>query len=113
MWVCSKYGFFSIVQKDGEEGVQVRARVRADLCALLAFGLKQKDYVIHESLDSDYRYRILISHQEWAEALSTMALHIDYPNFKGMIKKVQGHIRAQFYGQVWSVLYKMGKKCDA
>ncbi|MBI4704877.1 MAG: hypothetical protein HY744_27550 [Deltaproteobacteria bacterium] len=31
MWLFTSFGFFSVVQKPGEEGLTVRARVRSDL----------------------------------------------------------------------------------
>jgi len=112
MWLCSKEGFFSVVQKKGAEKLDVRTRVRADLIALSTIHLNNPNPIIHSTTDSDYPYRIFLSHDEWAAVLMRMAQSITYPNFKRKIKQIQGHTRARFYSEVWYTMLEMGAICD-
>lgn len=53
MWLCTQFGFFSIVQKKPGE-FHVRARVRRDLENLA--GLGGSAWEIIETADADYRF---------------------------------------------------------
>lgn len=113
MWLATKYGFFSVVQKqapdDGEPAVyHVRARVRTDLENLLkATGLTQE---IQEWPKADYRYRIIAGQQEVFEIMSHLAESLDYDNFKSMIAetKDQRH-KLHAYHDVWSIMAYLQK----
>ena len=112
MWLCSKEGFFSIVQKEDSDRLDVRARVRADLIALSTQYLGIADPEIYEFPHTDYQYRIFLTHEEWAQVLMNMARNINYPNFKRKVKQIQGHRRSHFYGDVWRIMARMGRACD-
>ncbi len=106
MWIFTTIGFFSAVQKPGTDFITIRARVRNDLESL-------RDKYLPELTDpiakagTDYPWRATISHVKFAEALSRIALDIDYGNFKDEVAKQQGKPRAHRYGKVWSALYDM------
>jgi 8-oxo-dGTP pyrophosphatase MutT (NUDIX family) len=105
MWVMTKFGFFSIVEKpeDKEKGMlTIRARVRGDLEALRHYLPQIGDIV--SNAGSDYRFRVRVKKEDWAGAASKIALDIDYSNFKDKIAKAQGKSRASTYGKVWSAL---------
>lgn len=102
MWIATNFGFFSVVQKDGDDFLTVRARVRADLVNLRLScpGLS----VIEATPGNDYPFRATVSHYDWSVALGHVAMDIDYSNFKDEVGERQGHARASVYARVWSAL---------
>jgi hypothetical protein len=94
MWLLTPFGFFSIVQKhDDDDTLTVRARVRSDLINLKATLLPELGK-IGESHDTDYRFRAKAPRKAVADAMSKMAMTLDYSNFKDQVAKVQGGKRA-------------------
>ena len=77
MWLATKFGFYSIVQKQGQDGgdstsFHVRARVRTDLESLLtATGLQRE---ILEWPTADYRYRIVIDMEDLTHQMGGTAV---------------------------------------
>jgi hypothetical protein len=104
MWLMTNFGFFSIVKKEGEENLTVRARAKQDLLSLKDRYLPQMG-AIEVSDYNDYRYRVRVPRDVFAEALRDIALDIDYPNFKNSVAKKQGKGRARVYEDVWQRLY--------
>ena len=51
MWLLIPEGFYSIVQKEGEEELCVRARVHADLDRPAGVSRGPRSYVAHSSRD--------------------------------------------------------------
>jgi hypothetical protein len=100
MWLMTNFGFFSIVKKEGETLLTVRARARQDLLDLKARYLPGMGE-IEESDKRDYRYRARVPREVFAEALREMALDIDYPNFKNSVAATQGKARAKLYEDIW------------
>jgi 8-oxo-dGTP pyrophosphatase MutT (NUDIX family) len=116
MWLITKIGFFSIVQKPGDEmkesTLTVRARVKADLESL------RDGYIpalgpISEDTGTDYKYRARASRLDFANAISQIVLDIDYSNFKNAVAKSQGVERSQLYHELWDVLYRLQSKKPA
>jgi hypothetical protein len=109
MWLVTDRGFYSVVDKGDREGyLCVRGRLREDLEALFeleALG-KYADGII-ETHDSDYRYRVYVTREDWTAAVADLASRIDYDNFKNVVARRQGHDRARAYGKVWSALYDL------
>ncbi|WP_203467598.1 NUDIX domain-containing protein [Dechloromonas sp. TW-R-39-2] len=106
MWLFTTIGFFSAVQKPGTDFITIRARVRNDLDNLREKYLPDLSPTIAKA-GTDYPWRATVSHVKFAEALSKIALDIDYDNFKDAVAKHQGKSRAHRYGKVWSALYDM------
>jgi len=109
MWIMTEEGFFSAVENNfNRKEVVVRARQRKDLENLLGFIDHDAFEVgpIQENKGSDYRYRLFMSKQCWAEYVEYSAMSINYTNFKDRIEKVD-YSRALTYGEVWSVLYDL------
>jgi hypothetical protein len=104
MWLMTDFGFFSIVKKEGEQNLTVRARVKQDLLNLKERYLPDVG-AIEETEYADYRFRVRVPREVFAEALRDIALDIDYPNFKNSVAKKQGKGRARAYGDVWQRLY--------
>ena len=106
MWLMTNFGFFSIVKKDGAEHLSVRARKKEDLLSLKQRYLPSAG-AIETSDYTDYRYRVHVSREVFAEALKDIALDIDYPNFKSSVAGRQGKARARVYEDVWNRLYNL------
>jgi hypothetical protein len=112
MWLFTKFGFFSIVQKPEDIAIQtvtIRSRVKNDLISLCKQYLKS-DCKILTFENSDYRHRITVSKSEFASALMQIALDIDYDNFKNEVYRSQGSDRAAVYGDVWADVYQLQSK---
>ena len=82
MWIASKYGFFSIVQKDTDRYV-IRAQVRQDIENLLQ--VCELDAKVSAWSTMNYRYQITISADEWFKVTCELAQNLDYKNFKTWI----------------------------
>jgi hypothetical protein len=113
MWLATKFGFYSIVQKqapkDGKPAVfHVRARVRKDLENLITATALQKE--IQEWKNADYRYRIIVGQQEVTEIMAHLAESLDYDNFKSMIGNTPDQ-RAKLHGyhEIWGVMMDLQK----
>ena len=106
MWIMTKVGFFSVVQKaeDVEENaLTIRARVRADLVALKREYLPEMGPIV-AGRGTDYRFRARVRKDDWAGAMTKIGRDVDYENFKDEVKRVQGPNRARLYEEVWHVL---------
>lgn len=105
MWIFTAQGFFSVVQKDREKLLTVRARVAADLDRLRAVVPQLGPTVT--TPEADYRYRALIGHADFAAGLAAIARDIDYPNFKAMTGRRLGPVREKVYSQVWEDVWQL------
>jgi 8-oxo-dGTP pyrophosphatase MutT (NUDIX family) len=109
MWLMTRYGFFSIVEKPADRDggtLTVRARVRADLEALREHALPGLG-PIAEHAGTDYRFRARAARTDVSAALATLVAELDYANFKDEVAHRQGKARAAAYGKVWGVLYDL------
>ena len=106
MWLFTPIGFFSIVQKRGDNSLTVRARVASDLDLLRDQFLPSLS-TITATPDGDYAFRANASHRDFGEALASMAASIDYDNFKDEVARKQGDERATRYSEVWSVMRRL------
>ena len=111
MWICTTIGFFSVVQKPGENRLTIRSRVARDLEELRERYLENLGPTISDA-GTDYAHRAHCSHEAWGTAMSRMAEDIDYGNFKRQIKKVQGTARARIYSGVWNKLWELNRLDD-
>ena len=103
MWLFTPIGFFSIVQKPGDDVLTIRSRVAGDLEALRERYLPSLSTII-STLDADYAFRATASHRDFAESLASMAASIDYDNFKDEVARKQGDDRAKVYSKVWGIM---------
>lgn len=104
MWIFSKAGFFSVVEDRADsDRIVVRARIRHDLHNLRAKYAPELSCV-EVNYKRDYRYRAFISRAAWANAMSKMAMDLDYSNFKSMVDRTQGVDRHDLYTRVWGVM---------
>ncbi len=111
MWIASKFGFFSIVQKqaptEGSPAVyHVRARLRADLENLLNAARLRKH--IEEWPQADYRYRFIGSEADVAQVMACLAATLDYDNFKSKIGRTPDQkSKLDAYHDIWSVMAEL------
>jgi len=100
MWIMTKWGFYSIVEK--QHGLYaVRARERGDLVRLL--GQAQIDVPIQNTPQNDYQFRAHVDKEELGQIMMTLASSVDYPNFKAEIDRQPDQARKPYH-EVWSIL---------
>jgi hypothetical protein len=83
MWLITKFGFFSVVEKPSDQGegsLTIRARSKKDLMNL------KKNYLpemseIETSDNTDYKYRATAPRKYIAEAFMQAIQDIHYSNF--------------------------------
>lgn len=103
MWICSKRGFFSIVQNMHAPGeFLVRARDIEHLRAL------EPDVPILTTADRDYPYRITVCRGRLLELMATLGGEVDYSNFKSKAESVFGSKNwyAAALHDVWHVFWR-------
>ncbi len=113
MWIATKFGFYSIVQKQapdegGSDSFHVRARVRTDLENVLTVtGLQQE---ILEWPNADYRFRIVIDSEDLSHLMLVLVENLDYGNFKSMIAATPGQRgKLHEYHKIWDVMAALQK----
>ena len=107
MWLMTRFGFFSVVQKEGDSHLTVRSRVRSDLAELQSRYLPEMSE-IQVNVGTDYQYRAKVKHSEFAEAMRQIVLDINYSNFKNTVAAEAGVERSHLYSRVWDDLRGLG-----
>lgn len=108
MWLVTKIGFFSVVQKTKGRILTVRARRLEDLKRLREQYLPSLHIATEKpSMLNDYPFRGTVPKLEFSGAVGRMAMDIDYSNFKDAAKKEQGEDVANIYMSVWSALMRL------
>jgi hypothetical protein len=111
MWVACKFGFFSIVQKDG--GWHVRARNPQDLQLLQnAVGGEFATEKIHLTAEADYCSRIFIKDDAngigraaFDRMMDVVGASVDYGNFKDSIAdNPTQEDKMHAYHRVWATM---------
>lgn len=108
MWLFTRHGFYSAVsalqgKKVDRSRVVVRARIRIHLVNLCeAFHVLPDQRKITSSEQSDYRYRLVVPADVWAQVVHDLACDIDYPNFKDACPDEEYH---ELLVRVWSAGY--------
>lgn len=98
MWICLNNAFLSVVEAEkGGDWFKVRARKKAHLSKVFP-GLR-----VHMSKQTDYRYRVFVRKDDFAEIMKKMVLAIDYGNFKDSVKDKK---LKEMYSLWWSDHYK-------
>lgn len=101
MWLMTTRGFYSTVQHyDDPTKVVVRARCQEDIDALGDLLTDEHDRPF-ETLDADYRWRLVTTASKWAAVVAQLALEVDYPNFKN---EVEDKKHKAAYTEVWYAL---------
>lgn len=101
MWLMTKYGFYSIVEKYPGE-FHVRSREVKDLDNLIA-GVPLPGAQIRTSQETDYLARIIVKKGDVQKILAFLADNIDYSNFKDKIDRTPDQAHKPYH-EVWGVL---------
>ncbi len=98
MWVFTETGFVSAVEKPEHEGkYSVRARDEQSLAGLIsATGV---DLIV--SSNTDYKYRVIVTPEQFSAWLTDQAQNIDYSNFKSQVAKTRGYEYTESLHDVW------------
>ncbi len=104
MWVFTKYGFFSgTCTHDDNNIIQIRGRVKKHLENLKKrFDISAK---IKTSTDTDYKYRMFVPKDVWADILLELGKETDYNNFKNKVEETSGN--DEYYGALMDIWYTM------
>jgi len=99
MWLMTKIGFYSVVEKS--DGIHIRARERQDLVNLV--GVLPLEIV--GTPYNDYRWRMITDHAGLGLVLAHLCKSVDYHNFKGEVALTedQAH-KLPAYHDVWATL---------
>jgi 8-oxo-dGTP pyrophosphatase MutT (NUDIX family) len=108
MWLFTSFGFFSIVQKAGDEHLTVRSRTQGDLLRLRRHYLPALTPPSRQG-GSDYPWRSTCTHAALAEALPRIVQHLTYDNFKSEVKRTLGAAREARYAKVWEALHSLSE----
>lgn len=106
MWLFTNFGFFSIVQKAGDDHLTVRSRTHGDLLRLRRHYLPALTPPSRLG-GSDYPWRSTCTHAALAEALPRIVQHLTYDNFKSEVKRTLGSAREARYAKVWEALHSL------
>ncbi len=106
MWIHLNDSFISVVQHNIDpHKLHVRARKQGDLETLFEkhlITLNDAPEITHTP-DRDYLYRADVARGDFATMMASMALSIDYPNFKASIPQ-DDHARHNAYMDAWAMM---------
>lgn len=128
MWIASKHGWFSIVNKSTKgadtmvematvASIKIRARSRRDLDKLISFA-KAKDprraqtfgldqIEIEDTTSKDYCCQASVTAIQLSAIMEHIALDVDYPNFKEMIGDTPDQADKQsYYHDIWGIMFR-------
>lgn len=103
MWLMTKHGFYSIVEKVHGE-FHVRARERQDLQNLIDRVPLQGVEVI-DTPDGDYVARLVVDGTVVLRILEFLGKTLDYSNFKSKIDRTPDQANKPYH-EVWGVMAK-------
>jgi hypothetical protein len=102
MWLLVPDGFYSVVQRPGEQELCVRARDADDLTRLRERFMPELGETV-TTPGSDYLYRAWIEREAFGRGLERITRDLTYPNFKAEVAR-RDRERAHIYTRVWSAL---------
>lgn len=103
MWLMTKHGFYSIVQKTPGE-FHVRARVHKDLENLVERACLS-GALIHFGKATDYPYRLVVSQRDVLLILKFLGETLDYSNFKNAVAQSPDQSdKFTVYERLWRIL---------
>jgi hypothetical protein len=103
MWLMTKHGFYSIVQKKPNE-FHIRARVRKDLENLVG-RVPLPSAEIHSSKEADYTFRLIVGKGDVLRAMQFLGDTLDYSNFKNTVgSTADQQNKHDAYGTVWHTM---------
>ncbi len=121
MWLFTRYGFYSIASADKPDGsldpdsLMIRSRVLAHLQNLKARFPALKDADVLVTPDRDYRYRVIVSKSDWAEAVVELVREQEWANFKSEAARHQGILGSDYLAalhETWAVMYRLQENTE-
>ena len=121
MWLFTRYGFFSIAcasKPSGEldpRALMIRTRQKAHLNNLQARFPTLAGTAIITSLDSDYRYRIVVPKSDWVTTVAELAEEQVWSNFKNEATRLRDSVTREYVSalhEIWSVMYGVQNRED-
>ena len=103
MWLMTRIGFFSVVQKPDQFQLTIRSRHRDDLTRLREHYLPSLS-ASQSQPGSEYPWRATAEHEAFANALALIVRDIDYPVVQDELSSSLGMYRAAGYGKAWATL---------
>ena len=103
MWLMTRVGFFSIVEKDGEQHLTIRSSHREDLDRLRDHYLPGLSATTSHP-DSAYPWRATAPQEAVGQALAKLAADIDYPAVQEELVHSLGPQRANAYGKAGALM---------
>lgn len=100
MWMMTKIGFYSIVEKPKDK-ICIRTRNLRDMIQL-QLQVYQDGEIIETPL-ADYKYRMILTREYFEREFGDFAKYITYDNFKNEVQKTNRH-REALYHQVWNIM---------
>ncbi len=104
MWLFTNTGFVSAVS-NGKD-LMVRARDRESLQPIA----EAANTEIITTPQNDYPYRVVVSHEFFANWVAHMARGIAYKNFKSEVAATRGYEFAHPLMKVWSAMHEVEDK---
>ena len=101
MWLMTKHGFYSIVEKQPGE-FHIRSRERGDLQNLIE-RVPLADCPVIDTPDGDYAARIVADRDTVRSVMQFLVDSLDYSNFKSEISRTPDQ-RRKPYREVWGVM---------
>ncbi len=101
MWLMTKHGFYSIVQRKPGE-FHVRAREARDLENLVT-RIPLEGMEVISTPSADYCARLVVDQETVMRILQFLGETLDYSNFKGQVDQTPDQ-RRKPYHEVWDVL---------
>ena len=106
MWLFTRYGFFSVVQKEDSDVLTIRAQVKSDLDRLRRYVLPTLAQATSHG-GTNYPWRATAGKADFGEAAKRMAEDISYAGFTDEVALSLGKNRAHRIGNVWTPLADM------
>lgn len=101
MWLFTETGFLSAVRKGhGDQNLVVRARNIDALKGLSEFA----QTAVVRTPKADYPFRLHLTPATWGEYVKTVALAVNYRNFKSHVKETLGLDHADVLGLIWKTM---------
>ncbi len=104
MWLMTKHGFYSIVEKPQGE-FQVRARERRDLQNLVD-RVPLPTATIIDTPKGDYAARMVVSKETVLRIMEFLGNTVDYSNFKDRIDATSDQAHKPYH-EIWGVLARV------
>jgi hypothetical protein len=106
MWIFTTTGYLSVVESQNDNtALIVRARVKGDLEAFVEKYVSGPNARITFHLHNDYPFRLTIAKADFARAIASAVMDIDYETFKVAVAERQGMDRARIYTGIWGRLW--------